>query len=239
MMTLKIKALSIAVTVIAAMSMAVSASAQAFEMHTTHQGNAVLTGEQTEQLVLTSSGGQIRCTTAVFEGAIQGEGSQITGQEITLTTTISGCQAFGLAAQPRMNGCKMTITHSNAGHTTAGTAYTDVTGCTAGKQIEVNAGFGGCIFTAGEQTGFSHVVFQNNPGSPEDVNAEMTISGVSYELHGGLCGHPTTVVTNNASLAGKMTFSAYKGQQFEQLTQHNHQFTRLKHNNEKVGFQAT
>jgi hypothetical protein len=238
-MTRKTKALSIAFSVIATMSIVGVASAQALQLHTTHQGNVTLTGQQTQQIVFTASAGNVVCNTVTFEGTVEGQGPQITGQETTLTPTLSGCQAFGLAATPKLNGCKLRITGKDTvGHTTSQTAWVDLMGCTAGKVLEANAGFGGCIITMGEQNHLSHVVFTNNAGT-EDLDVSLTITGIKYELHGGLCGHPTTVVTNNGTLSGGLTMRAYKDTGTELVTQHGHQFLQSKHNNQQVGILAT
>jgi hypothetical protein len=238
-MARKIKALGLALVVVAAMSMATAPSVHAFEVHVKHQANVTLTAAQTQTFVLATSAGNATCTTVTFESTIEGQGTQITTQHTTLTPTMSGCQIFGLAGSVKMNGCKLTATSSKEGHTTAKTAWVDITGCTAGKQIEVNGGFGACIATLGAQHNVGHVVFENNPGEVEDVNLKATLTGVAYELHGGLCGHPTTVVTNNGVTQGDATLRAYKGTGKQQLTQHSHQFQQSTHTNEQVGVLVT
>jgi hypothetical protein len=242
-MTRNIKALSLAFGVVAALGIMAVSAAQASELHATWQGLAAVTGQQTEQHQITTSAGTVSCTTATFEGGVEGQGSQITAQEFTLTPTYGGCTAFGLAAQVKMNGCKYTLTNQSGtegNHTTPRTAWVDITSCTAGKSMEVNAGFGGCIATFPQQHHLSHAVFTNTSHPvPHDVNVEVTILGMTYELHGGLCGHPTTALTHNGTYAGKTTLRAYVGVGFEQVTQHGVQFTRVKHNGLQVGLIAT
>jgi hypothetical protein len=241
-MTRKIKALGLSLVAVAVMSMAAAASVHAFEMHVTSSSTSVITGQQTQQFVLTTSAGTVVCTTANFEGRVVGQGGQqITNQHSTLTPTLSGCTAFGLAATVKPNGCKFTITNKNAGgSTTAKTGYVDIAGCTAGKTLEVNAGFGGCIFTAGEQANVSHVVFSNETkeGIPHDVLASVTLTGIAYEFHGGLCGHPTTVVTNNGSTNGQATIRTYVEAATSQVTEHGHQFNKSQEG-QQVGILAT
>jgi hypothetical protein len=192
---------------------------------------AVLTAEQIEKHLFTTSAGTVQCSTLTFEGTVSGDPAEITANSATLTATGSGCQAFGLAAQVRLNGCKYIVT---GGQPEPLTALVDISGCTAGKQIEVNAGFGGCIATVPEQSGLSHITFANKAGPPEDVEAQLTISSIKYELHGGLCGHPTTVTTSNGSYAGKATARVYEDAGAEATTQHGHQFWRSKHNSEQL-----
>jgi hypothetical protein len=237
----KIKALGLASVAAAAMSVVAAASVQASELHVAHQGNAVITGSQTQQHVLTTSAGTVTCSTATFEGALSsGGGSQITAQELTLTPTYSGCQAFGLGAQVRMNGCKFRITWKGGSEvTTAGTWWVHIYNCTFGKVMEVNAGFGGCIMTVPEQNNLPHIIFTlTAQAGIFDFHGQLTFP-FSYEMHGALCGHPTTVVTNNGTYAGQATIRIYASAGTEQVTQHGHQFLRSKHSNEQVNVTTT
>jgi hypothetical protein len=241
-MTRKIRALGLAVVAMAAMSVAAT-SAQAFEMHTVHQGNVTLTGEQTTQFVAQTAAGTVKCTAANFEGTTPYvSGTQITGQESTLTLTLAGCQMFGLAGAIKMNGCKFTITNKSAGgSTTSKTGYVDVAGCTAGKQIEIIGGGGACTETVPEQQHLSHVVFENlGSGSQADVEINLTLSGIKYEIHGALCpGSPTpTVLTSDGKTEGKATFKSHKYAGSEQVTLHSHQYSKLLAG-EQVGMLAT
>jgi hypothetical protein len=241
-MTRKIKALGLAIIAVTAMSMA--ASAQAFEMHTTHNNDIVLTGQQSQQFVLQTDAGKVTCTTADFEGTVPWvSGSQVTGQETTLTPTLSGCQTLGLAAVLRMNGCKFVITNkTTGGSTTAKTGYVDLTGCTVGKQVEVIGGGGVCITTVPEQHHLGHVVFQNTQevGKPEHIEVSVTLTGLKYEFHGMGCGGtPPTVLTSNGVTQGGATFRAYEKTGTHQVTEHNHQFQKNTHNSVQVGILAT
>jgi hypothetical protein len=241
-MTRKIKVLGLAIVAVAAMSMA-AASTQAFEMHTVNAGHVTLTGEQTTQFVAQTAAGTVVCTTANFEGTTPYvSGTQITGQESTLTPTLAGCQAFGLAAQIKMNGCKFTITNkSAAGVTTSKTGYVDIVGCTVGKQIEIIGGGGACTETIPQQNNLSHVVFENKgSGSQADVEINLTLSGITYEIHGGFCpGSPTqTVLTHDGKTEGKATFKSHKYAGSEQVTLHSHQYNKLLAG-EQVGMLAT
>jgi hypothetical protein len=238
-MTRKFKALGFAFVAVAAVSVAAAASVQAFEMHVTHQGSAVITAEQSEQFVVTTSAGSVKCSTFTLEGEVSGAGSQITSQHSTLTPTYSGCQAFGLAATVQLNGCKYTITNKLVQHTTARTAYIDIAGCTAGLPIQVNAGFGSCILTAPQQQNISHIVFENNSSPIEDVNANVTLTGFIYQYHGPLCPGAATEQRADGTITGRATVRTFKGTQLEQLPQHGHQFQRLKHSSVQVGVIAT
>ncbi len=241
-----IKALGLAIVAVGAMSMAVAASVQAAELHATTQGSAVLTGQQTQQHVFQTQAGTVTCGTANFEGTVASQGTQVTAQEATITPTYSGCEAFGLNATVQMNGCKYTITgkaNTNTGATTALTSYVDVSGCTSGKQIVVNAAGGLCTATIPEQHNLSHLVYKDEgtPGtSTEDVGVDVTVSGITYELHGLFCpGGGATGLRHDGTYHGKATFKAFvdsPGQQ--QVTEHGHQFNKP-NEGAQVGLRAT
>ncbi len=221
------KAISLIFAVFIASAVTASSSAQAAdgELHAGASGSAVITAQQTQQHVFQTQAGQVSCTTADFEGTVSGEAPQVTTDDVTLTATYSSCEAFGFTATVKMNGCKYTIT---GGQPEALTALIDVVGCTAGKQIEVNAGGGLCVATVPEQSGLSHVTFENKAGPPEDVEAQLTISGIGYELHGPFCpGGGATGLRNNGTYTGKATARAYEDLGTQQTTEHDHQFGKV------------
>jgi hypothetical protein len=235
-----IKALGLASLAVAATSMALTSFAEASQVHISSVlEKAVLTGQQADENVFHTSAGTVQCSTATFEGTAQSGGQQVTAQELTVTPTYSGCKAFSLTAQVRMNGCKYTITNNNgAGHTTEKTAYVDITGCTSGKQIEVNMAFGGCIATIPEQHNRSHLVLFNQVSNPSDVIVDATVFGITYELHGGLCGHPTTQPTHNGTYLGEVLGQAFVDNGSETVTSHTHQYNKVK-DGAQVPLQAT
>lgn len=224
----KIKKLALAFVVVGAMSLAGFAVASASEYHINTSEKAVLTGEQTTQLTstLTTGGNTIKCTQALFEGTVQGGSPQITVQEFTLTPIVTGCQAFGLAATLNFNGCKFTITNkSAAGTTTAGKAYSDLVGCTVGKQLE--AIVPGCTITSPEQNNIGHVVGVNTAGPPSHIEVNLTLQGITYEFHGAACAGPATTLQHNGDLTGKITLKAYKDEGSIQATHNGHQYQKL------------
>jgi hypothetical protein len=240
-----IKVLGLAFVAVAAMSAVAAGSAQASQLHATRAGDVVVTGTQSTQHVFVTSAGEVKCTNGQLEGTVPfTSGTQVTEDHITVTPTYSGCTGFGLAATVQMNGCKYTITgtHTPVGgqpQTNALTAWVDVTGCTEGKKITVNAGFGGCVATVGEQHTLSHVTFTNVPGQLHHVTDKATVTGIAYELHGGLCGHPTTVITNNGSYTGGTTLKAFEKTGEHEVTEHGHKFKKQTHNGVQVGLLAT
>jgi hypothetical protein len=238
-MTRKLKALRIAIGAVAATSVAAT-SAQAFEMHATYDNDVTITAQQAQQLVLATSSGNVMCTAATFEAALESQGSsQLTAQDLTLRPAFENCQAFGIKAQVKSSGCQLTVANEyTKAHATSLTAWVDLV-CTPGTKVEVSVPFSACVFTISEQRHTSHVALTNTPGSPHDALAEVTLAGVAYELHGGLCGHPTTVLTNNGTITGQATVRAYKETATELVTQEGHEFIRSKHSHEQVGVLAT
>jgi hypothetical protein len=240
----KSKVLGLAFVAVAAMSVAAVPAAQASELHATFAGNVSILGSNTaqhSQHVFTTAAGSIKCTQSLFEGtAPYVGGPQVTAQELTLTGRYTGCTGFGLAATLDMSGCKYTVTnkHSVTGHTTALTAYVDITGCTTGKTIEVTMA-GPCLVTFPEQHNLGHIVFSNNPAaSPHDVTANFTVTGITYEAH-GTCPVPPTVLMHDGQYAGQATFQAHQDKGVEQLTSNGHQYERLKPTGALVGLLAT
>ncbi len=257
-----IKALSLAIVAVAAMSVVAASAAQASELHATVPNKANVTGEQSVSLKpqYTKSGSISQCTQAIFEGTITNKGQsqqQTTEQELTVTPTYSGCKTVGINSQVLMNGCKYTITGSHTpqggqAQTTALTAWLDITGCTAGKSIETK--LSGCTITVPEQTTLSHLKFtniaevQHQPSgqtTPHHVEVQFNIQGITYEYHGIACPKPLdgqpvliTKLTHDGDLTGNATFKAYEDSSTAQVTKHGHQYTEHKCGNQ-VGLLAT
>jgi hypothetical protein len=239
-MTRKIKPFGIALVAMAAIGIAAGATARASELHVTHEGTAVITGEQTEPHAFTTTLGTATCGIANFEGSASGAGPQITAQELTVTATYSNCIAFGLGASVQMNGCKYTITSKLNQTTEAGKGYADIAGCTAGTSINVNAGFGSCIVTIGEQSNLSQLVFTNKGFPPkEQVEANIVISGIKYQYHGALCPGAATEQRNDGIYIGEAISRAYKRTEATSAVEFSHQFTRAVHGGAQVGLLAT
>ncbi len=257
-----IKALGLAIVAVAAMSVVAASAAQASELHATVPNQANVTGEQViaHKFQLTKSGAVTQCTQASFEGTITNTGQsqqQTTEQELTVTPTYSGCKTVGINSQVLMNGCKYTITGSHTpqggqAQTTALTAWVDVTGCTAGKAIEIK--LSGCTVTVPEQTTLSHLKFKNiaevqhQPSgqiTPHHVEVEVDVKGITYEFHGIACPKPldgqpveVTKLTHDGDYTGTATFKAYVDSSTPQVTKHGHQYTEHKCGNQ-VGLLAT
>ncbi len=228
-----IRAFGAALIAVAAMGMATSSAVQASELHfTTSENNTVITGQQITQLVLQVTAPQgimTKCDTFTLEGTVSDEGqssTQLTAKDLTLTPTYSECASWGVNSQVKMNGCKFVITGSHEG-APAKTAYLDLVGCTAGKQMEMLTPL--CTISYPEQSTLGHVVFSNKgEGGSEDVEAQFTISGIKYQLAGAACSHTTNTLTSDATMTGSVTLRAYKDLGSEQVTLHGHQYEKRK-----------
>ncbi len=225
-----IKSLSIVLAISAIAAGLAAPTASATQYHIFTSPSAVLTGEQTQQLnsTLTASGASTKCSQALFEGTLQGGQSQITAEEWTLTPILSNCQIAGLATQLLFNGCKFTVTNkSSEGITLKNTAFVDLVGCTAGKQVENKVT--GCTITIPEQFHISHAVGSTIPASPSHVEVELTLQGIKYEFHGIACPKPTpkpTELAQDGDLTGKITLKAYADNGTEQVTLNGHQYSK-------------
>jgi len=214
MMTSKLKALGLALLAITAMSTVAASAAQAGlgELHVTTPEKAIITGEQVaggQHVFSIPVHGSIVCTQAKFEGTVQQPGAQqVTKTELQVTATYTGCNAFGVTATVKMNGCKYTLT----GGVNEKTAQVDITGCTETKKhILIDTGVG-CTITIPEQHNLSHITFTNEgpTGSTEDVLDHLTIQGVAYEYTGVFCPTAINIIHNDASYSGTTTIKAFK-----------------------------
>jgi len=104
----KIKALSLALVALCAMSAVVAAGAQAGNFTTSGSYPSPGKGEQPKEAahVFTVQGQKVTCTKAVFEGSLAAA-----SESIVITPTYTGCTAFGFAeAEVNMGECVYTFT---------------------------------------------------------------------------------------------------------------------------------
>lgn len=235
-MTRKIKTLVLALVAVAAMSLAGAVGAQGAQIHANTAGaNTTLSGQQTTQHVIRitpPNGLSWTCTTALFQGSAS---TPKTAQEATITGQYTGCVFFGQAMTINMNGCKFTITGEGQA---ALTAQTDIAGCTSGKQIEMQTAV--CQITVPEQSAIGgHLTFANaGAGQTADVNASITLTGITYQLHGAVCGHAATVTTHDGTYTGSTTFKAFEDVGPLQVT-HNGHTAAVRQAGAQVGLTAT
>jgi hypothetical protein len=212
-MTRKIKALGLAFVAVAAMSMVAAGGAQASELHAATVGaNTVLTGEQyaggqqNTFRITAPNGVPVVCTQAHLDTVglqISSNALPKTTQHGTLTGQYTGCTLAGQPATIKMNGCRYTLT--GAGQP-ANTAKVDVVGCTAGKQIVINAA-GLCEIRVPEQATGGHITFAQ---TVQDVTATIRLTGIAYQVTGPLCGHTNNVTTVDGEYQGTVTVRAFE-----------------------------
>jgi hypothetical protein len=212
-MTRKIKALGLAFVAVAAMSMVAAGGAQASELHAATAGaNTVITaeqyvgGQQNASRLTPPNGIPVVCTQAHFDTVgLQKNADAVpkTTQQITLTPQFTGCVLAGQPETTKMNGCKWTLT--GAGQP-ANTAKVDIVGCTAGKQIVINAA-GLCEIRTPEQATGGHITFAQ---TGQDVTATIRLTGIAYQVTGPLCGHTNNVTTVDGEYQGTVTVRAFE-----------------------------
>lgn len=175
-MTRNLKALGLSFLAMLAVSAVASSAAHAApgELHSevaAGKTSAILTGTPVDFIEHEGSFKSLpfRCENATFEGTVQKATT-----DATVTPQYTSCKLAGGPAEIKMNGCKYTFTG-----VADFTANVDIVGCTAGKAIEFVSLT--CVVKVPEQKNLSHVVFSNTAGSPKDIHASMTLTGITYE----------------------------------------------------------
>lgn len=238
-MATKLKHLVLAMLSIAALSAVGASSAQAgaFDIYanpgviTGHSDPKPGGGFQEHVFALHTTGGgvpQIKCPTASSEGTSHQVVGGVTPipqvvNHLTLTPTYGpGCTAFGgMAAQIVMNGCKYTLT--GAGQP-AGTFLLDVTGCTAGKSMEIITPI--CTLDVLQHHQIPHVVGQTvfTEGQPQEVTLGMTLRLTVLQT-GAACPDGNNHLSTNLTLGGNTVLKAYQDVASVQVLKHGHQYS--------------
>jgi hypothetical protein len=239
----KIKTLGLAFVALTAMSAVTASAVQASSLHlgaspavlTGHSDPKVGGGFQQHILQIPGTGESAPfnsiCDTASFEGTIQGQ----TVTEGTVTATYSQCKLAGTAATVQMNGCKYTLTGITGQGLAPRTFNADIVGCTAGKQIQIKTAV--CTVDIPEQNNLSHLTANNEANNHLTVIA--TVTGITAKQTGAACpGGPEHHATN-ASFTGNTTVTGFVHKGTEQVTEHGHQFAKVKHANEAISLVAT
>jgi len=234
-MTSKIKALVLAFVAITAMTAVAASGAQAGKLDV-GVAPAVLTagsdaGQETVLSVQNTAKTttlNAKCTTASLEGTVEVK----TVEEATLTATYGtgkgvfseaqGCTVGGIKSQVLMNGCKYTVTGVEQA---ANTYVIDITGCTSGKQIEVNVAAGGCALKIPEQTGLKHVIGKQL--NAQEVTLEGTAAEIKVQQSGGAsCPDGATAHTGTSgAFTSNTILKAFQDSGTKQVTKHGHQYT--------------
>jgi hypothetical protein len=244
-MTSKIKALSLALASIAAMSAIVASAAQAGSFDVGAQP-AVVSGhaEQSQNhvftLTRTATGTPFTtiCSTSWVEATTQGTQNV---QEATATATYGGQCLYGptgLAATVRLNGCKYTVTGAGSG---ANTATVDITGCTNANGITIQIAGAACQLRIPAQNGLSHVVgSEPNPTTtPHTVTLNVAVSGITVHQSGPGCPDGDNHLGTNGYFQGNTILKATQHTGTEQVTEHGHQFLKNKLTGTQVNLTST
>jgi hypothetical protein len=154
------------------------------------------------------------CGISNYESTTQGK--SVT--EITVTPLFFECQEGFGAATVTMNGCKYKLKW-----TAALKATVDITGCTAGKEMEI--AFGACQIKVPEQNGLSHVTFQNVAGAPGHISDKFTLTKVAYQQV-GTCPGANGEKRTDGEFEGTTTAKAFEYKKEEQVQEKGHKFQR-------------
>jgi hypothetical protein len=190
-MSRKLKVIGVAALAVLAVS-AVSPSVAQAEF-TSAVEDTFLKGEQKTTNVLTTASGEVKCTTATFEGTMKGTaagGLGFTSQTAKVHPTYSGCTAFGFAAEINTNSCEFELTAEGK---------VSVLNCPSTAPIKINIPIAGCNITVANQGPLSGVSYSNE-GSPSSILVTETVTGITFTSSGGACG--------SSSSNGKFTGSA-------------------------------
>jgi hypothetical protein len=205
------KALGLALAAVFALSAVVASAASAHYVLTPAQSPSFITGEQIEhkegnKFEITSRGTKVTCTGAHFEA---GTVSGLELSQVTVTPSYSGCEAFGQPATVDVNGCDYLLT-GETGPNGHGTVHVI---CSGTNKIEITIPSISCTLKVHTQTPTGGgLVYTNTSGSPDDIHATATLTGVTYEREGnGLaCAIGAPSEGNDLDLIENITIKAYK-----------------------------
>jgi hypothetical protein len=203
MMIRNLKVFGLAVVAMLAMTAVVASAASAAVEFNSEAATTNLTGTQTEQNVLTVTGGTVKCNVATFAGTQSGT----TKSELEVEPKYSGCTAFGQASHIDTNGCKYKMT-------AAGKVSIS---CGAGGPIVVTVGTPTvfCTVKVGAHTPANNDVDYTNEGAGKtrDILVRATAGkipltaneGITYTSSGGICG----ASGSNGAYRGTVTTTGY------------------------------
>jgi hypothetical protein len=179
-----------------ALTAVMASAAQATTTFTAGSSSGKIQVTQTTEQVFTTNAGTVRCTGSTQTGTF----TAASFTSLTVTPSYSGCKAFGfLSATVDVAGCSYTFT----GNASGSTASLHIN-CTAGNEIRVTTT--GCVVHVPSQGNRSDVRFTNGGGTPDDVNAEATLSGITYTATSGCLNAGFAA---NGTLTGGATVNAF------------------------------
>jgi hypothetical protein len=199
----RLKEIGVALVVVSALNAAAASPAWAVAELNPEQAPAVIRGvnNSQEKLEFNLQGNSEKFKLVCEFIALEGKATTKTVTQITMTPEPSLCQVGVNKLTPKVNGCKFVWKM-----TAALTAKLDIAGCTTGKVIEF-ATFG-CTITIPEQTGLSHVTFQNVAWMPNYLWLNQTISGLTYTQDGLVCPASNGTTKTDGEMTGQQSLKA-------------------------------
>jgi hypothetical protein len=202
--TPKFRALGPAILVALAISAVAASAAQAAPQFHVQEPTATITGSRaTGESFFSTSVGKLKCTKSSFTGFQE----PTTSTTMTLTPEYENCTFLGLETTIKMNGCYYVFHLVQGEGSNPPTALMDIV-CPKEKEITFEAG--GCVVHIEPQTGLSHVVFDNQfpEGSPSDMLATITVTGMKYTLTTGCPGINKNVTLSSGEYKETLTVRA-------------------------------
>jgi hypothetical protein len=195
--SIRILMLGLLATLTVSAAAAPAASANPF-FHSEFAG-IFLTGGQTGIVAntLTTDLGEMKCKVVKFAGS-QGA---MTTTTMTLKASYEECKIAGKGATVTMNGCAYTFHLEEQAEPIE--ARMGIECPFAGGKIEIDTAE--CTITIPAQPPLKEVTFTNEgEATTRAVVADLNVSGIHYEEHGGGCASET-VATENGTYTGVIT----------------------------------
>lgn len=195
-MTLKLKALGLALLAATALSAIGASAASANPLFHIEMEDTTLTGGQITPNVLTTDLGEMECEVVHYDGT-QGP---FTSTTLTLTPTFEKCKIGGINTTVTMNGCSY-VFHL-AQNTENFEAKMGIE-CPAGQKFVIHTPE--CAITIPPQGPKAAVTFTNeNEAATRSLIIDLNVGGIEYVEHGAACASETEA-TANGTFAGQAT----------------------------------
>ena len=205
-MSIKLKALGLALVAACAMSaIAASSASAAGEKFTSNREHTILSTSSINKQVFTTTAGTIECTEASVDEATMATGAE---SAITAKPTYNGCTGVigGSAVTTRitMTSCDYKFTSEVPAGKEHAEVHIECT--TAGDEIDIEGKFLGvfvqCIKVPAQTPTGGGVTYENS--GTDHIKIKATLTGIKYTEIGG-CGSNTNV--NDGTYSGEITVS--------------------------------
>lgn len=199
-------------TAMFAMAMSATSVAQATPAHLTAastSANVKLKWERdpthTEQILITEFG-EINCDLFAAEGTIPKTTGITEATNVLYESSYFGngkCEAFGLEAEVRFNGCKYILDLGTFVEPGVSVGTKDLV-CPVGKSVQIVTPT--CTVTIPPQSGLGPTRYTDGGGTPKDITEDNQEEGISYSGAGATCSGSFA----NGVYDGRLTLRAFE-----------------------------